>query len=430
MTWFAVGATVIWAVLLCLITVVQILYTESLRLRSRDLPALQFFKETLEDRIGVTGDDGVLAFSLIKHTLVLLLGVCFLATRGGDPAQAWQNLFEAALFAWLTMLISTYVLAQVLYRKTSGHWLLPLAPILRLCALLVRPLTAILGFFQSLVELSEPAHPNEEGPGPSGDIEALISAGEEEGIIEKDDRKLIESVVAFGDKTVREVMTPRPKIVAIEANRSLEDLRELVIHEQFSRIPVYERTIDNVTGFVHVRDMFELDEADRQGRLVKELTRPIRFVPETKPVNDLLREMQQDGAHMAIVIDEYGNTAGLATMEDMVEEILGEIHDEHEPERDVLKQPDGSFVVAGSVDLDRLHELLEFRPRDETESTTIGGLVTEWLGHVPHIGEVIERDGIRLEVLAGDELKVEQLRVSKLTNSPKVAHETVPESHI
>jgi putative hemolysin len=422
MTWFAIGATVLWAVLLCLITVVQILYMESLRLRSRDLPALQFFKESLEDRIRVKGDDGVLAFSLIKHTLVVLLGVCFLATRTGDGAQAWQNLFEAALFAWLTMLISTYVLAQVLYRKTSGRWLLPLAPIFRLCALLVLPLTAILGFFQSLVELSEPANGNEEGPGPSGDIEALISAGEEEGIIEKDDRKLIESVVAFGDKTVREVMTPRPKMVAIEAPRSLEDLRELVIHEQYSRIPVYERTIDNIIGFVHVRDMFELDEADRKGRRVKELTRPIRFVPETKPVNDLLREMQHDGAHMAIVIDEYGNTAGLATMEDMVEEILGEIHDEHEPERDVLKEPDGSFVVSGSVDLDRLHDLLEFRPPEETESTTIGGLMTEWMGHVPHIGEVVERDGIRLEVLAGDELKVEQVRVSK------VAHETVSET--
>jgi putative hemolysin len=422
MTWFAIGATVLWAVLLCLITVVQILYMESLRLRSRDLPALQFFKESLEDRIRVKGDDGVLAFSLIKHTLVVLLGVCFLATRTGDGAQAWQNLFEAALFAWLTMLISTYVLAQVLYRKTSGRWLLPLAPIFRLCALLVLPLTAILGFFQSLVELSEPANGNEEGPGPSGDIEALISAGEEEGIIEKDDRKLIESVVAFGDKTVREVMTPRPKMVAIEAPRSLEDLRELVIHEQYSRIPVYERTIDNLIGCVHVRDMFELDEAAREGRRVKELTRPIRFIPETKPVNDLLREMQHDGAHMAIVIDEYGNTAGLATMEDMVEEILGEIHDEHEPERDVLKEPDGSFVVSGSVDLDRLHDLLEFRPPEETESTTIGGLMTEWMGHVPHIGEVVERDGIRLEVLAGDELKVEQVRVSK------VAHETVSET--
>lgn len=422
MTWFAVGASVIWAVLLCLITLVQILYMESLRLRSRELPALQFFKDELERRIGVKGDDGVLAFSLIKHTLLVLLGVCFLATRTGDQ-KPWQSLFEAALFAWLTMLIATYVLAQVLYRKTSGRWLLPFTPIFRLCALLVRPLTAILGFFQSLVEMSEPAKTNEEGPGMSGDIEALISAGEEEGIIEKDDRRLIESVVAFGDKTVREVMTPRPKIVAIEANRSLEDLRELVIHEQYSRIPVYERSIDNIVGFVHVRDMFELDEADRQGRQVKELTRPIRLVPETKPVNDLLREMQQDGAHMAVVIDEYGNTAGLATMEDMVEEILGEIHDEHEPERDVLKQPDGSFVVAGSLDLDRLHDLLEFRPPEDTESTTIGGLVTEWLGHVPRIGEVIERDGIRLEALAGDELKVEQVRISK------VAPEPVPESH-
>ena len=207
----------------------------------------------------------------------------------------------------------------------------------------MRPLTGVLGFFQSLVELSGRPEPRDQEPDAPGHIEALISAGEEEGIIEKDDRRLIESVVAFGDKTVREVMTPRPKIVAIEANRSLEDLRELVIHEQYSRIPVYEGTIDNIIGFVHVRDMFELDEADRQGRLVKELARQIRFVPETKPVNDLLREMQQDGAHMAVVIDEYGNMAGLATMEDLVEEILGEIHDEHEPERDIHKEPDGSF---------------------------------------------------------------------------------------
>lgn len=426
MTWFALGATIVWALLLCLITVVQILYTESLRLRSRDLPALEFFKTSIQDRLGVTGDSGVLAFSVIKHTLILLLGVCFLAISEGDAAHLWQNLLEAAIFSWLIMVVATYILAQLLYRKTSGRWLLPLAPILRLCVLLAKPLTGMLGFFQSLVELSEPAKTSEEGPGPSGDIEALISAGEEEGIIEKDDRKLIESVVAFGDKTVREVMTPRPKMVAIEASRSLEDLRELVIHEQYSRIPVYERTIDNITGFVHVRDMFELDEAARHGRRVKELARPVRLIPESKPVNDLLREMQADGAHMAIVIDEYGNTAGLATMEDLVEEILGEIHDEHEPERDALKQPDGSFVVAGSLDLDRLHDLLEFRKPEETESTTIAGLVTEWLGHVPHVGEVIERDGIRLEVLAGDELKVEQVRVSK-SLPERETPETVPD---
>ena len=424
MTVFALSGAAISAVLLCLITVLQILYSESLRLRSRDLPALQFFKETLEDRIGVHADEGVLAFSLIKHTLMLLLGVFFLGMRYGEPGQAWQKLLEAALFAWLTMLVATYVVAQLLYRKTNGRWLLPLAPLLRLAVLLVRPLAAILGFFQSLMELAEPHPASVETPNASGDIEALISAGEEEGIIEKDDRKLIESVVAFGDKTVREVMTPRPKIVAIEATRTLEDLRELVIHEQYSRIPVYQDSIDHIVGFVHVRDMFELDEEDRARRLIKELVRPIRFVPETKPVSDLLREMQADSAHMAIVIDEYGNTAGLATMEDMVEEILGEIHDEHEPERDVQKEGDGSFVVAGSLDLDRLHELLGFRPAEETESTTIGGLVTEWLGHVPAVGETVERDGIRIEVLAGDELKVTQVRVSKVTQETRALSES------
>jgi putative hemolysin len=410
----ALIAAVVIAVLLCVLTVFQTLYTESLRLRPRDLPALQFFKETLEDRIELNIRDGVLTISLIKHTLLLLSGLFFVALTCGGTGLTWPGLFEAALFAWLTMLLSTYVLAPWLYRKTAGHWLLPLAPLLRWCAVLVRPLTAILGFFQSLVELAEPEPVRQETPSPAGDIEALITAGEEEGIIQEDDRKLIESVVAFGDKTVREVMTPRPRIVGIQADRSLEDLRELVIHEQFSRIPVFEETIDHITGFVHVRDMFELDEQDRKGRLVKELARPIRFVPETKAVNDLLREMQADGAHMAIVIDEYGNTAGLATMEDMVEEILGEIHDEHEPERDLREESEGRFVAAGSLDLDRLDELLGFRPHEETESTTIGGLVTEWMGRVPAVGEIVEREGIRIEVLAGDELKVEQVRVSKV----------------
>jgi putative hemolysin len=409
----ALAAILLVATILCVLTVFQTMYTESLRLRGRALPSLEFFKETLEDRIGLEARHGVLVISMIKHSLLLLLGILCVAAAFGAPV-GWELLLEAALFGWLTMLLSTYVLAPLLYRKTSGHWLLPLAPVLRGFAMLVRPLTAILGFFQSLVELAEAEKVHVEAPGPSNDIEALITAGEEEGIIEEQDRRLIESVVAFGDKTVREVMTPRPKIVAIEVNRSLEDLRELVIHEQYSRVPVYEETIDKIIGFVHVRDVFELDPAERRGRLVKELVRPIRFVPETKPVSLLLREMQTDGAHMAIVIDEYGNTAGLATMEDMVEEIVGEIHDEHEPERDVQKETEGSFVVAGSLDLDRLRELLGFRPREETESTTIGGLVTEWLGRVPHVGETLEREGIRIDVLAGDELKVERVRVSKV----------------
>jgi CBS domain containing-hemolysin-like protein len=402
------------AAALCLFTLVQLLYTESLRLLARDLPILQLFKETLEDRIGISTEKGLLAFSLIKHTLLLLLGMCFLSVRFGDQVPVWQSVLEAALFAWLTMLAATYVVPQLLYRKTSGRWLLPLAPLFRFAALLVRPLTAVLGFFQSLVELAQHGEAAPQNGNAAEHIEALISAGQEEGIIEEGDRKLIQSVVAFGDKTVREVMTPRPNIVAIEAGHSLEDLRELVIHEQYSRIPVYEETVDQIVGFVHVRDMFEIDEDERKQRKVRELVRPIRYVPETKPVTDLLREMQQDGAHMAVVIDEYGNTAGLATMEDLVEEILGEIRDEHEPERDFRQEGEGTYVVSGSLDLDRLQDLLGFRPQEETESTTIGGLVTEWLGHVPHVGEAIEREGIRIEVLDGNDLRVNQVRISKV----------------
>jgi CBS domain containing-hemolysin-like protein len=401
------------AALLCLVTLVQLLYMESLRLRSRDLPLLQLFKETLEERIGPKGNEGALAFSLVKHTSLLMLGLLIFAIQFNEHAPLWQNLLSAALTSMIAMLVLTYVIPQVLYRNTDGDWLLPMTPFLHVVTILVRPLTSLLSFFQSLVELTQTDEDKTEEVHPAEQIEALISAGKEEGLIEEGDRQLIQSVVAFGDKTVREVMTPRPNIVAISGDKSLEDLRELVINEQYSRIPVYEGNIDNMIGFVHVRDMFELDEHERKKKKIRELVRPIRHVPETKPVNQMLREMQQDGAHMAIVVDEYGNTAGLATMEDLVEEILGEIRDEHEPSRDVTEEGEGMFVVSGSFDLDRLHELLSFRPEEETESTTVGGLMTEWLGHVPHVGEAVERDGLRMEALAGNELRVEQVRISK-----------------
>jgi putative hemolysin len=407
-------AVVVLACVLCIVTLVQLLYMESLRLRRNELPMLEFFQTKLEDRLGIRDERGALAFSIVKHTSMVMMALLIMGARLDQKIPAWRILLESAGISWLVMVVTAYVIPHMLYRKTSGEWLLPLVPFLRALTIAVRPLAAMLSFFQAIVELAQPEKAQADAPTPAEHIDALIAAGTEEGLIEEGDRKLIQSVVAFGDKRVREVMTPRPNIVAIEENRSLEDLRDLAIEQQYSRLPVYSGTIDHIVGFVHVRDMFELDEQERKGRTVKELTRPIRLVPETKPVDDLLREMQQDGAHMAIVVDEYGNTAGLVTMEDMVEEILGEIHDEHEPERDVVKEPDGSYAVSGTVDLDRLYELLGFRPQEETQSTTIGGLVTEWLGHVPKVGETLEREGIRIEVLAGNELRVDQVRVSKI----------------
>jgi len=414
-------ATLVAIPLLGLVTFVQLLYLESLRLRTRDLESLKFFKSTLEDRLGLKTEDGAGTFSLIKHTLLVLLGVVFLAWSADGAPWNWEVLIQAAASVWLTMVVVAYALPQILYRRTEARWLLPLVPVLRALAWVARPCVALLSFFQSLVDLADEDGEAEEPPTPAENIEALITAGAEEGLIEEQDRALIQSVVEFGDKVVREVMTPRPNIVAISAASSLEQLRQLVINEQYSRIPVFENNIDEIVGFIHVRDMFELDDEQRALGTVRELMRPIQFVPETKRVHDLMRQMQQDNTHMVIVVDEYGNTAGLATMEDLLEVIIGEIRDEHEPETDVTEDGHGGYIVSGNFDLARVGDLFDtFHPEGDIESTTIGGLVSEWLGRVPASGETVDRDGIRIEVLASDELRVGQVRISR---SQTVAHE-------
>src|SRR5579862_3987848 len=399
------------SILVTLVTCVQVLYLESLRIRTRERESLQYFKETLEARLGMETERGSLTFSLIKHVGLGVIGCLTLAATAVQDTPFWQAILVACLLVGFYTVVGTFIVPQIVYRKSSGRGLLVLVPLLRVLALAALPLVWGLEFLQSLFELAEPPQSNEATP--DDHIEALILAGEEEGLIEKGDRELIQSVVAFGDKTVRELMTPRPRVVAIRQDATLEELRQLVINEQFSRIPVFDETIDQITGFVHARDMFELDEDERAHRHVRDIMRPIRAVPETKPVNDLLREMQEEGAHMAVVVDEYGSTAGIVTMEDMVEEIVGEIHDEHEPDRDFRQDPDGSYVVSGSFDVGRLEDLLDFHAGDETESTTVGGLVTEWLGHVPAVGEQTERDGIAIKVLAANNLRVDQVRVAK-----------------
>ncbi len=419
MSWALLAITILATLLVALVSSVQLLYLESQRLRTRDLPSLEFFKSVVEEKIGFETDEGALAFSLLKHATLVILGVLVLADFLTRPLTV-QVFLEACVMAVLLMLVASYGVPQISYRRSKGHWLVPLTPLLRALALAMKPATAVFLFFYSLIEIADEKNGAEEAATPAENIEALIEAGREEGLIEEQDRKLIQSVVEFGDKVVREVMTPRPNIVAISVDATLEELRQLVINEQYSRIPVYEGSIDQIIGFVHVRDMFELEEDERVRRTVRELMRPIRFVPESKPVNDLMREMQQDNTHMVVVVDEYGNTAGLATMEDLVEVILGEIRDEHEPDSDVKEDGAGGYIVSGNFDVARLADLFEFRPQGEIESTTVGGLVTEWLGRVPKAGESVERDGLHIDVLASDELRVAQVRVRR---SQAVAHE-------
>jgi CBS domain containing-hemolysin-like protein len=412
-----IGLTALVLVILVIlipVCLVQVLYLAALRLRARETPALTWFKESLEPRLGLKLEEGALTYSMVKHTLVLLMAVTLFAlidTSSGRPM--WREVIETFIAAWLLMLGIAHLLPHLLYKKTEGRWLLAALPILIILRMAMRPLVATLIFLESLAELNEPEESPDEGATQADNIEALIEAGAEEGLIEEGDRKLIQSVVEFGDKTVREVMTPRPSVVAVSKDASLEELRRRMVREEYSRVPVYDGSIDHVVGFVHFRDVFRQEYAARAKKDVAEIMRPIRYVPETKPVAKLFAEMQEAGAHIVMVADEYGNTAGLATLEDLVEEILGEIRDEHEPTRDVVADDRGGFIVSGNLDTDRLEDLLGVRPPEHAESTTVGGLVTEWAGRVPEPGAVISGGGLTVEVLSSDERRVSQVRLSR-----------------
>lgn len=391
----------------------QRVYLESMRLRLRESAFLDHFKDDLEDRFGARADDGATAFALAKHgALVLLTCAVTVFTFTGDDSF-WLAAAEALGTSFVIAFISLYLLPPLLFQRTEGRWLLPFVPLLMAVLWLMRPVQFFLSFLESLALIGQPMAESDEAQNQDEHLEAFMEAGEEEGIIEEEDRKLIRSVVEFGDKTVREVMTARNAMVVVKADRTLAELRQLVIEAQYSRFPVYEDDLDQIIGFVHVRDMFEVGDKDLDKRTVRELIRPIRAVPESKPVSRLLKELQAESTHMAIVVNEYGNTAGLVTLEDVMEEIFGEIRDEHEPEHDIESDGNGGFIVPGSLDLDRLDEMLGYRPEPEPESTTVGGLIAEWAGHVPRVGEVVEEDGILMEVLAGNELRVDKVRVCR-----------------
>ncbi len=420
-------------VVLSLVSLVQLLYSESLRLLAKKTRALTYFQENLQQDLGQEPERGVQAFSLWKHAVMLLLGSLSLGmvlTRGAEhliylPVSA---LLEAFLVSWISVVVFGYLVPQVFYRRSRCRWLFAVSPLIRVMSLIMVPVMMVLHFIHSLFELGQEAPTEEQNEITEAEqMEAFIEAGADEGIIEEEDKRLIQSVVAFGDKRVREVMTPRPNIVGVERNEPLEELHRLVVVEQYSRIPVYEEVIDHIVGFVHVRDLFELSEESRRHKKVYEIMRPIRQIPETKLVGQLLREMQEDGMHIAAVIDEYGNMAGLATMEDLVEEIVGEIRDEHEPARDVEQDGPGRWIVAGSYDVDGLAELMGFRASDSIESTTVGGLAAEWLGRVPKAGEHVENDGLRIDVISASERRVEQVCVSAALENPEPDSATTAE---
>ena len=274
-------------------------------------------------------------------------------------------------------------------------------------------------YLRGLQRDEEPAWENkkEEDAGDVEELKALIDVGEQEGIIEESEGEMIESIIRFSDRTVGEVMTPRPNLVAIEATEPLERVRDLMIESKYSRLPVYREQLDHIEGIIYVRDLLACWAEGVADKTAVELARPTYFVPETKPIDELLREMQKAKAQMAIVIDEYGGLAGLVTLEDLIEEIVGEIEDEDEPEpegaeADIVDEADGRYIVRGNVEVGKIERLFEAELAAD-DFTTVAGLVINQLGHLPGVGEILDFRGLRFEVLEADERRVARVRIER-----------------
>jgi len=402
------------AVLLALLTLssyVERVYAEIGKFLSREFQEnIDNFEQQVEPRLKVGRSRAALSMAVLTQLLMAAVAmiVGFSVFRDGN----WNvdEVLEAALGLLLIVIVFNRFLPYVFFSRTAGKWLAPWSPLLRAMIYLVLPVTLVLGFLQSVTSLTR-EHSEPEPETQAEAVDALIEAGQEEGILDESNRDLIQSVVQFSEKTVRDAMKPRPEMVTVAADTSIEKFIELLRSRPFSRVPVFEGNIDSIVGVVYAKDVMQVADSDAQHRSVGSLMqRDVYFVPETKLASDLLRELQKNKVRMAIVIDEYGGVAGLVTIEDLVEEIVGEISDEHEIAQ-VIRENEHSYLVPGNMDVDRLEELLGVRP-ERRGAATVAGLVSELAGRIPQKGEVIEEDGLRLEVLQSSNRRVERVRVS------------------
>ena len=406
--------------LLVLTSYVERLYTESGKFLSREFQEnIEAFEKLVEPRLLRVSQRSALTFAVL--TQLTTASIAFLVGElvFRDTLWTWPEIAQAIIGIILVIIVCNRLLPYVLFTRTRGVWLVKFIRLLQALIYIMLPITVALGFGLSVAALAEPHEP-EEPEHPSEAVDALIEAAEEEGILQESDRQLIQSVVEFGDKTVRDVMTPRPNIFAVPSTTTIEQFTNMLRDKPHTRIPVYSTSIDHILGMVLAHDLIQLPDDQARTTTVAKLVRPVLFVPETKMTSQLLREMQKDNIHMAIVIDEYGSVAGLVTLEDLVEEIVGEIRDEHEHAhaQDIVREGDSAYVMQGTVDVGRLQDLFDVR-LDWHDTSTVGGLVSAIAGRIPQPGEVIEHEGLRFEILESTDRKVEKVRVCR--SQPKKA---------
>jgi CBS domain containing-hemolysin-like protein len=382
-----------------------------------------FLRQALENRPRF-------GFALSAMIQILLVVVAVLITSISlslfpDPRLVLVGLVTGLILAGIFRQLVPLFISTRNPEKT----LLVLLPIIRpffpIMAFIADPFQRLFDRSRRKDQVAEDGEEEEEDDD-SGDLQALIDVGEAEGILEEEEGELIHSIIEFGDTSVSEVMTPRPDIVAVEEAATVREARDVILESKYSRLPVYREQIDNVEGMIYVRDLLQCWAEGSENESIRPLIRSVYFVPETKPVAELLEEMQKAHVQLAMVIDEYGGVCGLVTVEDILEEIVGEIEDEDiagEELQEILEGSDGSYQVPASTEIGKIERLFDMEIEAD-DFTTIAGLVINESGTVPPVGEVLTIRGLEVEVLEADERRILRLRVRKAPqeNASEVSH--------
>ncbi len=357
-------------------------------------------------------DDPLLLFIPVRLLLGIVTGaatVLMAAGFGGSAHTLTFVLLSAAAF----VLVFELLLPLVIAGRDPERVLEIMLPTFRPLSAVLLPLTRWIA--------SAVRPPNRAGVLPTPDeaaeeaneaAKAYIDTAEQEGLIEGEERRLLQSIVDFGDTLVREVMTPRPDIVAVRDGATVGDVRALFREQEYSRFPVYKDSLDNIAGFIFVKDLVTLTGVD-DARPIQGLLRPAVFVPETKRVPELLKQFQRHQTQCAIVVDEYGGTAGLVTIEDLLEEIVGEIRDEYDVEVEpFMDEGSGRYIVSGKANVEELAQKLAVEIEREGFET-VGGYLLARIGRVPAVGERFEIDGLSVEVLNVERRRINKVRISR-----------------
>jgi CBS domain containing-hemolysin-like protein len=366
------------------------------------------------DALGAYLDEPLLLFLPVR----LLLGIVTLAATallarviGVDGAHTLPLIVIAAAgFVLICELLLPLVIVGRDPEATLELLLPSFAPIVRALG----PITRLIARSVSTTSRSAAAAAPDASPDEANEVaKAYIDTAEQEGIIEGEERRLLQSIVDFGDTLVREVMTPRPDIVALPESATIADLRALFREQEYSRFPIYRESLDNMAGFVFIKDLVLLAPSMTEASPIQPLVRPPVVVPETKRVPELLKQFQRQQTQIAIVVDEYGGTAGLVTIEDLLEEIVGEIRDEYDVESEpIVDEGNGRFVFSGKVNIDELAQRLDIEI-ERAGFETVGGYLMHHIGRVPSVGERFDIDSLTVEVLDAERRRINKVRVCK-----------------